>query len=162
MDPYHTLGVPRDCTREEVKGAFRARSWQAHPDRGGEERAFIQLCTAYKAILKELDQVPNSVARKPARGWRNGPSSKRPGPNWEPELVVLDEPVCDARHTKPPDPNWDPELVVLGEPAHKARPAMSPDLRITRESYVSWLRKPSGQYARRESVWRSGWVRVIG
>ena len=52
MDPYRILGVARDCTRDDVKAAFRAKVWNAHPDRGGDEQAFIELCAAYKRLLK--------------------------------------------------------------------------------------------------------------
>src|SRR6185312_6091388 len=59
MDPYQTLGISRTCSREEVKLVFRVRAWYAHPDRGGESATFIQLCTAYKQILDDLDRRPN-------------------------------------------------------------------------------------------------------
>jgi hypothetical protein len=58
MDPYLALGVPRGCSRQEVKAAFRARVRYAHPDRGGEVLLFVQLRTAYEQILAELDQSP--------------------------------------------------------------------------------------------------------
>ena len=53
MDPYVTLGVRRNCTRDQVKAAFRAKVRIAHPDRGGDEQAFIALCAAYKQVLQE-------------------------------------------------------------------------------------------------------------
>ena len=56
MDPYSILGVPRGCTREEVKEAFRSLVHRAHPDRGGDGEAFIQLCDAYREVLDELDR----------------------------------------------------------------------------------------------------------
>jgi len=55
MDPYLVLNVSRDCTRRQVKGCFRAKVQLEHPDRGGDEQAFIRICTAYKLILAELD-----------------------------------------------------------------------------------------------------------
>jgi hypothetical protein len=58
MDPYRTLGVPRGCTREEVKEAFLARVPSAHPDRGGDHLAFIHLRAAYEQILADLDRLP--------------------------------------------------------------------------------------------------------
>ena len=55
MDPYIVLGVSRNCTRRQVQRTFRAKVQRAHPDRGGEERNFIRLCTAYRMILADLD-----------------------------------------------------------------------------------------------------------
>ena len=49
VDPYQTLEVERGCSREDVTAAFRAKVWAAHPDRGGDEQSFIELCSAYKA-----------------------------------------------------------------------------------------------------------------
>src|SRR5262245_38808160 len=51
MDPYQTLGLAPGCTRDQVKEAFRAKVWRAHPDRGGAEQPFIELCAAYKQLL---------------------------------------------------------------------------------------------------------------
>ncbi len=64
MDPYLTLGVSKDCNREEVKEAFRVRVLLVHPDHGGEQVSFIQLRTAYEQILAELDQDsgPNAAS----------------------------------------------------------------------------------------------------
>jgi hypothetical protein len=162
MDPYDTLGVPRGCTREEVKNAFRARAWHAHPDRGGENESFIRLCTAYQQILEQLDRSPSPVPGKPARAPHNRPSSKPPDPNWDPELVVRDEPPRHARPSKPADPNWNPELIVRDGPPRPARPSAPSDPKVARETYVSWLRRVSAQYARREPLGRSRWFRTIG
>jgi DnaJ domain len=56
MDPYVTLGVPRGCTRDEVRDAFRTLVRRAHPDHGGEDRSFVHLRAAYEQILQELDR----------------------------------------------------------------------------------------------------------
>jgi hypothetical protein len=128
MDPYQILGIPRDCTRDEVKDAFRARSWQAHPDRGGDAASFVRLCQAYKTILADLDRFPRSKSAKPARPGRRRWSSHRkaPDPNWEADLVVTDKPPPLDRTPQPPDPNWEPELVVLDEPPPAGAPADLP------------------------------------
>jgi curved DNA-binding protein CbpA len=57
MDPFLVLNLSRDCTRREVKRSFRAKVQLEHPDRGGEEQAFIRICTAYKQVLAELDRA---------------------------------------------------------------------------------------------------------
>jgi hypothetical protein len=153
MDPYHILGVPRDCTREEVKEAFRARAWSAHPDRGGEEPSFIRLCTAYKQILEELDRNPGLGWRKPARGPREGRASKMPVPRWDPELIVL---------AKPPIPDWNPELIIPDQPPPKAPPPAPSDPKMARTSYVSWLRRVSAVAESRNPTGRWSRFRALG
>ena len=76
MDPYLVLGVPRDCTRQKVKETFRARVQLEHPDRGGEERKFIRLCTAYRLLLAELDRPVDSETPAPATSNGNRPTSR--------------------------------------------------------------------------------------
>jgi DnaJ domain len=66
MDAYRTLGVPRGCTREAVKAAFRAKVAAAHPDSGGEDLAFIRLRAAYDGILTELDRRAGFDTKKPS------------------------------------------------------------------------------------------------
>jgi hypothetical protein len=153
MDPYQTLGVPRGCTPEAAKDAFRARAWQAHPDRGGEEIAFIRLCTAYKQVLAELNSSPRPAIRNPARPAREGRGRRPPIPNWEPDLIV---------GAQPPDPSWEPDLIVLDEPAGDQCSPEPPDPQIDRERYRAWLGRFSAQAAGAQSVWRSGWVRAFG
>lgn len=60
MDPYSILGVPRGCTREQVKEAYRSLVHRAHPDRGGDGEAFVRLCAAYREIMNqwERDEIP--------------------------------------------------------------------------------------------------------
>ena len=150
MDPYHILGVSTTCTREEVKAAFRARVRQSHPDRGGKQEAFIQLCAAYKQILEELDRRPKSGARARARTPRHGRPWIPVDRDWEPELILLDEPPGSDRPPNPPDPNWQPDLILLD----------SPD--VAEGTYFSWLRRVSEQVSRRESIWQSRTARTIG
>jgi hypothetical protein len=138
MDPYEVLGVPRRCTREEVKEAFRVRSWHAHPDRGGEEAAFIRIRAAYEQILEDLDRAAGPGAIEPARGPRDG------------------------RTTNAPDPRRNPDLIGGVEARRNRRPSGSPDPRAARETYVAWLGRVSAEAARRQSVWRSKWVRALG
>ena len=75
MDPYEILGVPRGCTREQVKEAFRARVRRAHPDRGGDEAAFIELCAAYRDILAEPEMDAGPTGEATARGHRTATAS---------------------------------------------------------------------------------------
>jgi hypothetical protein len=162
MDPYDILGLSRRCTRDEVKAAFRARVWHAHPDRGGQAESFIRLCTAYKQILEELDRHPRLVARNPARSPRDGRPPVPPDRWSDPEIIILDEAPGWNRPPRPPDPNWEPDLILHDQPPPIRRPAKPPDPRLTRQDYISWLRRVSDQVDRRQSVWRSKAVRAIG
>lgn len=49
---YHTLGVTRKCTKEELIQAWRAAAWKLHPDRGGNAGEFAEASRAY-AILRD-------------------------------------------------------------------------------------------------------------
>jgi hypothetical protein len=55
MGPYEILGVPRDCTPEQAKRAFRSRVRDVHPDRGGDEAEFLRICEAYRRLLAERE-----------------------------------------------------------------------------------------------------------
>jgi DnaJ-like protein len=184
MDPYHTLGVRRGCTRDEVKEAFRAMAWRAHPDRGGEELSFIRLCTAYKQILKEVERSPSSGTRKPSRVPRNRrppkpsgpdqpsgrPPSPRPAGNerhpkppdatWEPDLVLLDEQPRISRPPIPPDPNWDPDVILLDGAHGDGRAVVPPEKLVATEPFDSWLRRVSARSARPEPLSESGWFQA--
>jgi hypothetical protein len=188
MDPYQTLGVPRNCTRDEVKEAFRDRSWYLHPDRGGDERAFIRLCAAYKQVLADLERFPGPILAKPVRPRRRGRTStpKPPDPNWEPGLVVFDSPNPSNRPPQPPDPNWEPELVVSDKPAPLGRPPQPPDPRwepelvvlderphpasppqpmgagIARHQYIYWLGEESARKTHENRSARLRRARAIG
>ena len=183
MDPYQILGVARGCTRDEVKEAFRARAWHAHPDRGGDEQPFIELCGAYKQILAELVQAPRmgSFKRRNASGDARGRKPARPGnrggrpagqpepvdrppspprPDWEPDLV-LDGEGRSVAPSKPADPDWEPELILVDEPPElpdEAPPAPG-DLE---RGYASWIRRFSDRAARGESFWESSLAQSIG
>jgi hypothetical protein len=162
MDPYRILGVSRNCTREEVKAAFRSGVRHAHPDRGGKTESFIRLCNAYKEILEELDRRPRSVARKPTRAPRNGRPAVPPDREFDPEIIILDEAPGRNRPPKPPDPNWKPDVILLDQdPPVRHRPEPS-DPRLARRHYISWLRRVSDQGARRQSIWQSTAVRTLG
>lgn len=45
-DPYDVLGVDREASTAEIKGAFRARAMRAHPDAGGSAEEFSELKSA--------------------------------------------------------------------------------------------------------------------
>jgi hypothetical protein len=55
-----TLGLADGATEEEVKRAFRAAALRTHPDRGGDEAAFIEA----KRAAETLAQTPRKKRRR--------------------------------------------------------------------------------------------------
>jgi hypothetical protein len=178
MDPYQTLGVSRDSTREKVKEVFRARVRLVHPDRGGEIPEFIRLRKAYEQILADLDRSPVPTDLKtapppprqnhPRQPWapKRGPEIvwlderphrdrpiKPPDPNWVPDFVLLDEDPARIRPVRPPDPNWVPDFVLLDEDPCYARSAEPPNSGAARQGYDAWLRQLAARLSQRCPSW---------
>lgn len=62
-----TLGLTADATAEEVKRAFRAAALRTHPDRGGDEAAFIEA----KRAAEVLESGPlHGGPKRPTRARR--------------------------------------------------------------------------------------------
>ena len=81
-----------------------------HPDHGGETADFIRLRQAYDQIVNELAQEPTGledcvVGGRYRRSDRHG---RKPDSNWEPELIVLDEPLRGFARSGRPDPTGSP------------------------------------------------------
>ena len=149
LDPYRTLGVARGCSREDVVAAFREKVWLAHPDRGGSEHAFIELCAAYQTILKEVRL--SKRGRRPARAARGARPPGRPAPeetripkrpqkperkerqpkapdtNWKPDLILSADVGRNGQPAPPADPTWDPDLILADQAPSDRRPSQPPD-----------------------------------
>jgi DnaJ domain len=187
MDPYYTLGVPKDCTREELKEAFRAKARRAHPDRGGEPAAFIQLRHAYNQIIAEMGRRPPvPIAEKIARPARPDPRPTQPDPdwepdlilrdleptrtrppgspdpNWEPELILLDEEPARDGFPEAPDPNWEPDLILLDDEPHHGRFPEPNDPRVAERNYVGWLARVSARARHEDPISHEPWFNIIG
>ena len=50
MDYYDLLGVSRQASAKELKSAFKKKSMEHHPDRGGDEEKFKQINEAYQNL----------------------------------------------------------------------------------------------------------------
>lgn len=50
MDYYSTLGLQRGASDDEIKKAYRKLAMKYHPDRGGDEKKFKEISTAYEAL----------------------------------------------------------------------------------------------------------------
>ena len=99
-----------------------------HPDRGGETADFIRLRQAYDQVANELRRRPPSTTHVPSGAdRRNDRARHEPDPHWEPDLIVLDEPLPRVRPVRPPEPGWEPDLVVRDEPLPRLRPPRPPD-----------------------------------
>jgi len=51
---WEVLGVPRGCTREEAKAAYRRLASQHHPDKGGSADKMAELNAAQEQALQEV------------------------------------------------------------------------------------------------------------
>jgi hypothetical protein len=155
MDPYQTIGVPRNCTREELKEAFREKARLMHPDRGGDPAAFIRLREAFDQISSELDRMPPvSITETPARPVRRNRRPNQPDPNWEPELIVRDEPLPRLRPARTRDPNWQPDLIVRDLDPRLGPIPTSREARISRQRFVGFLSRFRDRLQPEESKWR--------
>ena len=50
MDYYSVLGISKNASDSEIRKAYKAKSMQHHPDRGGDEEKFKEINEAYSAL----------------------------------------------------------------------------------------------------------------
>jgi molecular chaperone DnaJ len=50
---YDILGVSKSASQDEIKKAFRKKAHELHPDKGGDEKAFKEVNTAYQVLGDE-------------------------------------------------------------------------------------------------------------
>lgn len=50
MDYYSTLGLNRGASDDDIKKAYRKLAMKHHPDRGGDEKKFKEISTAYDTL----------------------------------------------------------------------------------------------------------------
>ena len=50
MDYYSILGVPKNASEQEIRKAYKKKSMQHHPDRGGNEETFKKVNEAYQTL----------------------------------------------------------------------------------------------------------------
>ena len=53
MDYYSVLGINKNASQEEVRKAYKKKSMQHHPDRGGDEEEFKRVNEAYQTLGDE-------------------------------------------------------------------------------------------------------------
>ena len=52
-DPYSTLGVNRNASKDEIKKAYKKLAMKHHPDKGGDEKTFKEITTAYDELVND-------------------------------------------------------------------------------------------------------------
>ena len=60
-DPYKILNIGRQHSEEELKRAYVKLAMKTHPDRGGDEKQFQIVSTAYTHLTTLLIQINNKV-----------------------------------------------------------------------------------------------------
>ena len=60
---FSELGLPEDADGDEVKRAYRERVKETHPDRGGDEDAFMRVQEAYATASEHVDGGSRSDPR---------------------------------------------------------------------------------------------------
>lgn len=57
MDYYNILGVSKNASQDELKKAFKAKSMQYHPDRGGDAEKFKEVNEAYQTLKDPIKRT---------------------------------------------------------------------------------------------------------
>jgi len=78
MDYYATLGLKRGASDAEIKKAYRSLAMKHHPDRGGDEKKFKEISTAYDALTdpekkRIIDMGGDPNAQPGMGGFNQGP-----------------------------------------------------------------------------------------
>lgn len=55
-DLYKLIGVPEDCTQQELQASYRRRALEEHPDKGGDQARFDELQHAYSVLSSEANR----------------------------------------------------------------------------------------------------------
>lgn len=53
LDPYSTLGVNKDASKDEIKKAHRKRVSKSHPDKGGDREEFLAVQRSYEILSND-------------------------------------------------------------------------------------------------------------
>jgi len=130
------LGVSSASTPTEVRRAFRMAAKRAHPDAGGDERAFQQIVDAYNRLQDPLDE---RLSQAPAH---------RPPPPPELEISpMLAMEGGEAEHRMP-----DGRLIRIALPAG-LRPGDK--VRAVGSELYVYIRAQDGVLVRGDDVWMS-------
>ena len=131
------LGVSSAATPAEVRRAFREAAKRAHPDAGGDDRAFRQVVEAYERLQDPLDE---RLVQAPAR--------RRPTP--EPELEISPRVAMEGGEVDHRMP--DGRLIRIDLPAG-LRPGDK--VRAGGGELCVYIRAEDGVIVRGDDVWMS-------
>jgi DnaJ-class molecular chaperone len=77
MDYYSTLGLKRGASDADIKKAYRSMAMKHHPDRGGDEKKFKEISTAYEALTdpdkKRIIDMGGDPNAQPGAGFGQNP-----------------------------------------------------------------------------------------
>lgn len=51
MSLYKILGVKKGASRDEIRAAYRNKAKESHPDKGGDDKKFMEFAKAYKILV---------------------------------------------------------------------------------------------------------------
>ena len=107
MDYYSILGVPKDASEKDIKQAYKKKSMQHHPDRGGNEEEFKRVNEAYQNLSN-----PHKRAM-----YDHSQTAGQDGFNWQPyHGTNFSDNINDifgfARARRNPHANKDIKLTV--------------------------------------------------
>jgi curved DNA-binding protein CbpA len=57
MNPYDELGLPKNCTADEIKQKYRILAQTHHPDKGGDEEKFKRIKQAYEILSDPIKRA---------------------------------------------------------------------------------------------------------
>src|SRR5207247_8118995 len=61
---FDVLGLTAGCTEDDIRAAYRRLAMKHHPDRGGDEKAFVKIQAAYEQAFALAGGIAD---RPPAR-----------------------------------------------------------------------------------------------
>jgi len=129
---YQVLGIDADAPVATIRAVFRERAMGAHPDQGGDERAFRRLLQAYETLVdpearREYDRkigvrrfAPQSASHyEPTKAWEGTRGAGFTGdvdfPSWLRD--VTDAPWRPSEEPAAPGPEHEPVLRVAADVA---------------------------------------------
>lgn len=131
------LGVSSAATPAEIRRAFRAAAKRAHPDTGGDERAFRQVVEAYQRLQDPLDERMVHAPIRPRR-------------TPEPELEITPQVAMDGGEVDHRMP--DGRMIRIALPAGLRS---ADKVRAGGGELCVYIRAHDGVIVRGDDVWMS-------
>lgn len=109
---YKALGLrPGITDKGELKKTYKRLAIQHHPDRGGSEEKFKQVCEAYEILIGKRQPSRHELREQAQESQRTQQRAQRP--NWQPSYQP------PTRHKPPPpQPRREPRRVEYSYDIH--------------------------------------------